>query len=273
MLLLLALLAPAAALILDVEAGRSRCLQEILSKHDLVKGSYALLGEPVEGERSGFTVKARPPWPSPRPAPRPPLLTRARRAPQVTGPSDVIEFSQADTAGSKFSFTASSGGSHSVCFANGGATKRAVELVWAAGAAAIDYADVAKVEQLKPLELEMRKLEDRLAAVRREMQFQREREESHRDLVSVSSFFVVAQRGRARFFCVFDCATPLTRPSRPRRAVRGHKLARDVVLRAYCVHCDCVLGGASALPAQLFQGEQVPVRAGRSGCRLFLDCA
>ncbi len=85
--------------------------------------------------------------------------------------------------GSKFSFTASSSGSHAVCFANGAGSKRSVELVWAAGAAAIDYADVAKVEQLKPLELEMRKLEDRLSAVRREMQRQREREESHRDLV------------------------------------------------------------------------------------------
>jgi hypothetical protein len=107
--------------------------------------------------------------------------------PQVTGPNDVVEFSQADGVGSKFSFTASSSGSHAVCFANGAGSKRTVELAWAAGAAAIDYADVAKVEQLKPLELEMRKLEDRLAAVRREMQRQREREESHRDLSEVTN--------------------------------------------------------------------------------------
>ena len=99
----------------------------------------------------------------------------------------MVEFSQADSVGSKFSFTASSSGSHAVCFANGSGSKRSVELAWAAGAAAIDYADVAKVEQLKPLELEMRKLEDRLAAVRREMQRQREREESHRDLSEVTN--------------------------------------------------------------------------------------
>jgi len=84
---------------------------------------------------------------------------------------------------SKFSFTADVGGSHKICFTNGASMLRTVELDWASGAAAIDYSDVARVEQLKPLELEMRKLEDRLSAVRKEMQFQREREEAHRDTV------------------------------------------------------------------------------------------
>ncbi len=102
---------------------------------------------------------------------------------QISGPNDVTEFTQQDSVTSKFSFTADSGGSHKICFSNGAAVKRSVELEWASGAATIDYADVAKVEQLKPLELEMRKLEDRLSAVRREMQFQREREEAHRDTV------------------------------------------------------------------------------------------
>lgn len=175
---------------------------------------------------------------------------------QVTGPNDVVEFSQADSVGSKFSFTASSGGSHSVCFANGSGAKRAVELEWAAGAAAIDYADVAKVEQLKPLELEMRKLEDRLAAVRREMQFQREREESHRDLV---------RRCWAPLF--WGAPTPASpppahharHPPRTPAAVRGHKLARDVVLRAHGGDCDCVLLFPGALLEEFLQGEQVSV--------------
>ena len=100
---------------------------------------------------------------------------------QISGPNDATEFTQADLVSSKFSFTADIGGSHKICFSNGSPQKRTVELDWASGAAAIDYSDVAKVEQLKPLELEMRKLEDRLAAVRKEMQFQREREEAHRD--------------------------------------------------------------------------------------------
>ena len=36
-----------------------------------------------------------------------------------------------------------------------------------------------------PRQLELRKLEDRLSAVQKEMQYQREREESHRDTVSL----------------------------------------------------------------------------------------
>ena len=53
-------------LILDVEPGRQRCLQEVLSRHDLVKGGYKLLNSPTEGERSGFLVRVRyllPPFP------------------------------------------------------------------------------------------------------------------------------------------------------------------------------------------------------------------
>ncbi len=44
-------------LILDVEVGKTRCLQEVLSKHDLVKGGYKLINSPTEGERSGFLVR------------------------------------------------------------------------------------------------------------------------------------------------------------------------------------------------------------------------
>lgn len=42
-----------------------------------------------------------------------------------------------------------------------------------------------------PPQLELRKLEDRLSAVQREMQYQREREESHRDLSEVTNGRVV----------------------------------------------------------------------------------
>ena len=45
------------ALIVEVDAGRTRCLQEVLGKHELVKASYRLLEEPAEGERSGFLIK------------------------------------------------------------------------------------------------------------------------------------------------------------------------------------------------------------------------
>ena len=47
------------SLLLDIPAGSSRCLQEVLSRHDLVKGSFKL--EPrdgtQEGERTPFEIR------------------------------------------------------------------------------------------------------------------------------------------------------------------------------------------------------------------------
>ena len=47
------------ALLLDVPAGALRCLHEVLSRHDLVKGSFKL--EPrdgmQEGERTPFEIR------------------------------------------------------------------------------------------------------------------------------------------------------------------------------------------------------------------------
>jgi hypothetical protein len=47
------------SLILDMLPGQQRCLQEVLSRHDLVKGSFKLLEPVASGERSGFTIKVR----------------------------------------------------------------------------------------------------------------------------------------------------------------------------------------------------------------------
>lgn len=58
---------------------------------------------------------------------------------------------------------------------------RTVDLAWTSGVDAQDYADVAKKEHLKPLELALRKLEDRVETVHKEMMYQREREEHHRN--------------------------------------------------------------------------------------------
>jgi hypothetical protein len=206
----LALLARAAgsrALLLDVAAGTARCLQEVLSRHDLVKGSFKL--EPregaAEGERTPFEIRVRGARASERArgrrrCARPRALAHAPTPPspsppapaQITGPDDATEYRDGpDATGAKFSFTAAAGGSHKVCFVNASPHARRVALEWAAGAAATDYAELAKKESLKPLELELRKLEDRLAAVQREMQYQREREESHRDLSEVTNSRVV----------------------------------------------------------------------------------
>ena len=100
---------------------------------------------------------------------------------RVTGPGGATEHSAGDVTAGKFAFTAADGGLHRVCFASRAVTPRSVTLDFATGVDATDYADVARKEHLKPLELQLRKMEDRVEGVHKEMMFQREREEAHRN--------------------------------------------------------------------------------------------
>ena len=99
----------------------------------------------------------------------------------IRGPAGASEFQQQDAAQGKFGFTAGEGGVHRVCFASSAPAQRSVELDFQSGVDAKDYADLAKKEHLRPLELQLRKMEDRMETVHREMMFAREREEKHRD--------------------------------------------------------------------------------------------
>ena len=49
------------------------------------------------------------------------------------------------------------------------------------GVAVKDYSELATKEHLKPLEVELRKIEDRIENIHREMMYQRELEEEHRN--------------------------------------------------------------------------------------------
>lgn len=94
-----------------------------------------------------------------------------------------MEYASApDAASGKFAFTGSEPGSHRVCFTNSAQQARRVELAFSAGTDALDYEGIAKKEHLKPIELELRKLEDRVEAIAQELQYQREREEAHRNV-------------------------------------------------------------------------------------------
>jgi len=59
--------------------------------------------------------------------------------------------------------------------------KRRVELEIKTGVDAKDYSEVAKAEQLKPLELELRKMQDSVNAILVEMLYMRGREETMRN--------------------------------------------------------------------------------------------
>ena len=77
----------------------------------------------------------------------------------ITGPTGNLELQREDAVGEKFAFTATTSGVHRVCLTSSSDSPRRVVFDWVAGAeATIDYSALAKTEQLKPLELEMRKL-------------------------------------------------------------------------------------------------------------------
>lgn len=88
------------------------------------------------------------------------------------GPNGEPEYSREDAPEGKFAFSAAESGLHRVCFANRSPIPRRVALDFAAGASAKDYSEMAKNEHLRPIELELRKLEDRVEGVHKEMLFQ-----------------------------------------------------------------------------------------------------
>ena len=77
----------------------AQCLQEVMSKHDIAKGSFHIVDVP-EGSPSGVEVK-------------------------VTGPNGEVEMSRQDASSAKLGFTAAEGGAHKVCFTNTGEHERA----------------------------------------------------------------------------------------------------------------------------------------------------
>jgi emp24/gp25L/p24 family/GOLD len=132
---------------------------------------------------------------------------------QITGPNDEPEFSKIDAVSSTFAFTAAEGGSHKCCFTNRFTATRRVMFDFASGVDAKDYGEVATKEHLKPLELELRRLEDRVESIHREMLYQRSREEAHRNTnesthnrtkwFSILTIFVVVATSSVQVFYLY----------------------------------------------------------------------
>lgn len=76
--------------------------------------------------------------------------------------------------------TAAEPGEYRVCFNNFGAQEREVSLSLDIGLATKDYDAVAKKNNLKPLELELRRIEDIVRTTKNEMIYMRTREEEMR---------------------------------------------------------------------------------------------
>jgi hypothetical protein len=84
----------------------------------------------------------------------------------------------------RFAFTSTQGGEHLVCVKTQSASFANRELRFSleleTGEGATDYEELAKMEHLSAIEVEVRKLNDKVHSVRAEQQYQRKREEEFR---------------------------------------------------------------------------------------------
>merc|ERR1712232_1230588 len=137
--------------------GYDKCYDEYIEYDELVTGSYSTVPSPI-------SVGSM----------------------HIKNPFGEIFFSDKDGKGS-FAFTAPTAGMYSFCFRNlptGGqkyvpALRTTYEIK--IGVEAEDYNVIAIAEELTPLEVELRKLEDAAKAVNKHMSYMREREEMMRN--------------------------------------------------------------------------------------------
>jgi p24 family protein delta-1 len=96
----------------------------------------------------------------------------------VTTPSGSTQYSKQDSNTGKFAFSTAQEGEYRLCFANTAMSTKTVKFSFDTGVSAKDYTTVAKKDNLKPLEVELRRLEDTTAEVHDELVAMRERHES-----------------------------------------------------------------------------------------------
>lgn len=106
---------------------------------------------------------------------------------QVRDPHQQIILEHETLENGQFAFTSSMSGDHEICVistpgSNYGQTRSfRFELVLDFGEQARDYSQLAKAEHLSAIEVEVRKLNDKIKMIRGEQQFQKEREAEFRD--------------------------------------------------------------------------------------------
>ncbi|RHY23372.1 hypothetical protein DYB32_009218 [Aphanomyces invadans] len=153
------MLGTARAVIFHVRASSTKCLTTDVDEGSLVITQYQVLGN-VQGTTGvQFWLED----------PKKKKLT-----------SDLNIDSTKDSS-HEYKFTAESYGTYTVCFANSNAAIAQISFEFKHGVEAIDYSDVAKREHLMPVEKELRKLEDTVTEIHREMLYVREREASMRN--------------------------------------------------------------------------------------------
>lgn len=156
--LLLSVAVVASGLRFNVPANQKRCLKEEIHKNLVVTGEYEIT------EGIGYTASVH--------------VTDTRG-------HTLYKREQFGDLKGKFAFTADEYDIFEICLTNhapaGQNTQREFSLVMKHGVEAKNYDDIAKAEHLKPLEVELRRLEDLSDAIVKDFAFMRQREEEMRN--------------------------------------------------------------------------------------------
>lgn len=158
-----------------LEAGSEKCLKEEVHKDILVTGNYNVEDKP----NVNVDIK-------------------------ITDSKAHILFQKEEANEGKFAFTLDTADVFSVCFTANkqGAAKGEsveVELTIKRGVEAKNYDELAKAEQLKPLELELRRLEDLTESIVNDFALMKKREEEMRDTNESTN-------SRVLYFSIFSMA-------------------------------------------------------------------
>jgi len=106
---------------------------------------------------------------------------------EVVDPAGNTVLNRDAEASGHFGFTSAVGGEHLICItttsknSNGQVRTFRFSLAMDYGEAATDYTEIAQHEHLSAIEVEIRKLNDKIRGVRSEQMYQREREEAFRN--------------------------------------------------------------------------------------------
>jgi hypothetical protein len=144
-----------------LEPGQQKCLKDEVHKDILVTGDFKL-SESIGGIKTDLTV----------------LDTKGH-----------MFYSKEDALEGKFAFTTDDYDQYEVCFKStspagdlkGKIAAREVTIVLKHGVEAKNYDETGKAEKLKPLEQELRKLEDLSEAIVNDFSYMKQREEHMRD--------------------------------------------------------------------------------------------
>lgn len=145
------------ALRFHLPPSHKKCLKEEIHKDVLVTGEYEMSEAP--GQKTTLLV---------------------------TDSKGHVLYNKEDAERGKFAFTTEEYDMFEVCFeskmiAGGHGADREVFLDMKHGVEAKNYADIAKAEKLKPLEVELKKLEDLSESIVNDFAYMRAREEEMRD--------------------------------------------------------------------------------------------